>query len=310
VTTAAVPSASHAHGRHPAAPLAAASAAAIVWGIGPLFVRAIGTSGLTVATYRMGFGIPAMFILLRIQRGRMSMTIMRTAAPAGVLFAANIALGFSSFQHTSIADATLLEALTPLLVLGVSRKMFGEQLRRVDFIWFAAAAAGTIAVVVGGQPGGNQALSGDLLALAATVVWTVYFLYVKQVRLDGVPAFAFMTAVITTGFIALLPFALLSGDDLGSVRGTDFVWLFCLILGPGAMGHGLMTWATRYVNVNVTSLMTLAGPVVSTVGAYFAFDESLSITQVLGGAVVLGALTMVLLGHRPGELEPVPPEGV
>ncbi len=307
MTTAAVPTA---HGRHPAAPLAAASAAAIVWGLGALFVRAIGTSGLTIAAYRMTFAVPVMFAILRVQGGRMTAAIMRTAAPAGVLFAANIALGFSSFQHTSIADATLLEALTPLLVLTVAGRMFGDRLRRIDFLWFAAATAGTITVVVAGRPGGNQTLFGDVLALAATVVWTVYFLYVKQVRLDGVPAFAFMTAVITTGCIALVPLALVMSHDLGSLRGTDFVWLFCLILGPGAMGHGLMTWATRYVNVNVTSLMTLAGPVVSTVGAYFAFGESLSVAQVGGGVVVLGALTMVLLGHRPEQIEPMPLEGV
>ena len=78
-----------------------------------------------------------MFGILALQRGRMTLAIMRTAAPAGVLFAANIALGFSSFQHTSIADATLLEALTPLLVLAVAGRMFGERLRPVDFIWFA-----------------------------------------------------------------------------------------------------------------------------------------------------------------------------
>lgn len=294
---------------HPAAPLAAASFAVTIWGIGPLFVRAIGTSGLTVAAYRLTLGIPVMFALLWLQGGRMTWRVMRAAAPAGVLFAIDLGFGFSSFDHTSIANATLLGALTPLFVLLVSRPLFGERLRPIDYVWFTTTFAGTVLVVVGGAAGGGRhSFAGDLMAIASCLAWTTYFVYIKQRRLDGIPAFAFMTAIIVWGAVAILPYALLTTHDLGDVRGIDFVWLFALILGPGAAGHGLMTWATSYINVNVTSLMTLAGPVVSTVGAYIAFDESLTAGQLAGGAIVLASLTLVLLGHRPRAIAPQPLE--
>lgn len=292
---------STAHGRHPAAPLAAASVAVTIWGIGPLFVRAIGTTGLTVATYRLVLGIPIMFAILLAQGGAMTWRIMRAAAPAGVLFALDLGLGFSSFQHTSIANATLLGALSPLLVLGVAGPMFGDRLRRVDHLWFAAALLGTVMIVIGGQRGGESSLAGDAMALGSCIAWTAYFVYLKRRRLDGMPAFAFMTAVITTGAIVILPYALLTSPDLGDVHGTDYVWLILLILGPGAVGHGLMTWATRYINVNVSSLMILAGPVVSTIGAYVFFDETLKFGQLAGGAIVLGSLGLVLAGHARAE---------
>jgi drug/metabolite transporter (DMT)-like permease len=288
---------STAHGRHPAAPLAAASVAVTIWGIGPLFVRAIGTTGLTVATYRLVLGIPIMFAILLAQGGTMTWRVMRAAAPAGVLFALDIGLGFSSFQHTSIANATLLGALSPLLVLVVAGPLFGDRLRRVDYLWFVAALVGTVMIVIGGQRGGDSSLVGDAMALGSCVAWTAYFVYLKKRRLDGMPAFAFMTAVITTGAIVILPYALLTSPDLRAVHGTDFVWLLALIIGPGAVGHGLMTWATRYINVNVSSLMILAGPVVSTIGAYLCFDETLKLGQLVGGAIVLGSLGLVLVGH-------------
>ena len=303
---------STAHGRHPAAPLAAASVAVTVWGIGPLFVRAIGTSGLTVATYRLVLGIPVMFAILLAQGARMTWGILRAAAPAGVLFALDIGLGFSSFQYTSIANATLLGALSPLLVLVVSGPMLGDRLRPADRGWFAAALTGTALIVVGGRRGGSNSLLGDGMALASCVAWTAYFVYLKRRRLDGVPAFAFMTAVITVGAIAILPYAALASPDLGGVRGTDFLWLLALIVGPGALGHGLMTWATRYINVNVSSLMILAGPVVSTIGAFVFFDESLRIGQLAGGTMVLGSLGFVLVAHSRAQVidgAPLPLEG-
>jgi len=283
--------------RHPGAPLAAATTAVIVWGIGPLFVKAIGASGLAVATYRLVCAVPVMFVISVCIGNRVTWRLMRIAAPAGLLFAGDIVLGFSSFEHTSLAIATIIGALFPALVLVVSGPLFGERVKLLDVVWFAVALGGT-ALVVAGNDGGNHSLFGDALAAGSLLVWTAYFLYVKRQRLDGVPAFAFMTAVITNGAIALLPYALLVSDDLDAIRGTDFVWLFALILFPGAAGHGLMTWAHRYVSANVASILTLAGPVVTITGAWVFFDETLTEAQISGIVAVFVAIGLVLLGHR------------
>lgn len=291
-------------------PLAAASVAVVVWGIGPLFVKAIGLSGITVAIYRLWFAIPVMFAILTVTRGRMSWAAIKVAAPAGVLFAADIALSFSSFQHTSIANATIIGALSPLLVLAVASRMFGDRIRPIDIVWFAMALIGTLMVVIFNAKVHGQSRSwfGDALAIGSLGTWTAYFLYIKRKRTDGVPAFAFMTAVITCAAVALTPYALVAAKPVSALQGSDWIWLFLLICGPGATGHGLMTWATRFLNVNLTSLMTLAGPVVSTVGAAIFFSQRLAFGQVIGGALVLVAIAMVLLGHRTSAITPQPLE--
>lgn len=140
--------------------------------------------------------------------------------------------------------------------------------------------------------------SRDLLAVGSLFAWTAYFLFVKRRRLDGVPAFAFMTTVITTGAVVFLPYALLTAGDLDAARGTDFSWLLVLIVGPGALGHGLMTWSHRYLNVNVASVLTLTGPVVSIVAAWTAYDEALSAGPVAGAVLVLVAVGAVREAHR------------
>ena len=284
--------------QHGAAPLAAASVAVVAWGIGPLFVTAIGLSGVTVAIYRLWFAVPIMYAILRIMGGQLSWRVVKLAAPAGALFAADIGFGFSSFRHTSIANATIIGALSPLLVLMVSGPLFGDRIRRVDLVWFAAALAGTLLVVFSSAGGGKQGVLGDVLATVSLFTWSVYFVYLKKKRVDGVPAFAFMTSVIATGAVALTPYALVAAAPVTALHGTDWIWLFCLILGPGALGHGAMTWATRYLNVNLTSLMTLAGPVVSTLGAAIFFQQSLTPGQVVGALVVLVSIGCALVGHR------------
>ncbi len=291
------------------APLAAASVAVVAWGVGPLFVTAIGLSGVTVAIYRLWFAVPIMYAILRIMGGQLTWRIFKLAAPAGALFAADIGFGFSSFRHTSIANATIIGALSPLLVLAISGPLFGERIRKVDLVWFGAALAGTLLVVLSGGSSGEQGLLGDGLATVSLFTWTAYFVYLKKKRVDGVPAFAFMTAVIATGAVALTPYALVAADPVTALRGSDWIWLFCLILGPGALGHGAMTWATRFLDVNLTSLMTLAGPVVSTVGAAIFFHQGLALGQMLGAALVLVSIGFVLVGHRGSNVTPQPLEG-
>jgi drug/metabolite transporter (DMT)-like permease len=239
-----------------------------------------------------------MWIVNTLLGGRVTRQLLITAAPAGVLFVGDIVLGFSSFEHTSLAIATIIGSLFPAVVLVVSGPLFGERVRMVDVGWFALALAGTVVVVAFGESSGDTSALGVVFSVGSLFSWTAYFLYVKRCRLDGVPAFAFMTAVITTGAIAIVPYSLLMADDLRQVRGTDFVWLLGLILLPGAAGHGLMTWAHGFLSANVASILTLAGPVVTIAGAWICFGETITWAQLGGVVAVFVAIACVLLGHR------------
>lgn len=282
----------------PGAPLAAATTAVVIWGFAPVFVETIGATGLVTATYRMVLGAPVMWAINRLMGGRVTRDILKVAAPAGVLFVADIILGFSAFEHTSLAIASIIGSLFPAVVLLVSGPLFGESVRPVDVAWFVVALAGTAIVVGFGESGGDTSLLGVVYSVGSLGTWTTYFLYVKRRRLDGVPAFAFMTGVIGTGAVAIVPYALLFADDLGQVRGTDFVWLLALILLPGAAGHGLMTWAHAHLSANVASILTLGGPLVTIAAAWVCFGETITATQALGVAAVFVAMGGVLLGHR------------
>jgi drug/metabolite transporter (DMT)-like permease len=98
--------------------------------------------------------------------------------------------------------------------------------------------------------------------------------------------------------VVVVPWALLTSNDLGAIQGTDWVLLLGLILFPGMVGHGLMTWAHHYVDVTITSMMTLANPVISIIGAWLLFEEQLTAIQVIGGVAVLVALGCILRRQR------------
>ena len=64
----------------------------------------------------------------------------------------------------------------------------------------------------------------------------------------------------------------------------------------GALGHFLMNWAHAYTKLVLTSLLTLASPVVSVAAAAVLLGEPVLAAQIVGMTVVLCSLGMVLWG--------------
>ena len=90
------------------------------------------------------------------------------------------------------------------------------------------------------------------------------------------------------------------------VTGLDVVRLAAMIVGPGVFGHGLITWATRHLDVTTTSLLTLLSPPLSVIGAWIIFEQQLNVGQLLGGLVVLTGLAGTVAAARyPKTVEPV-----
>jgi drug/metabolite transporter (DMT)-like permease len=254
----------------------------------------------------MWLAVPIMLGIARLGGARLTVEVLRRSALGGVLFAASLVTGWAAIQQTSIANATLIPALQPVLVLIVAGKLLGESVSRRDLGLAALSLVGVTVFVLGAGHTGGASWQGDLWAVVNLVIWTVYFLEVKRQRTRGIATMAYLTGVMLTGAIALTPYVLLTGGDLRAIGGREWLLVLFIVLVPGAAGHGMMTWAQRFVDVSVLSLLTLASPVVSAVGAWLVFDQVLTLTQLVGGAMVLVAIGGIVAGHRPREVvEPI-----
>ena len=140
---------------HRESPYLAIAAAVLAWGVGPLFVRAVDASGVTISFWRLWLAVPFTLLLARLAGAPLTWRIMKLSALPGALFGLSILFGFTSFQKTSLANATLIAALQPLLVLLVAGRLFGERVGRPEVLLAATSLAGIAMVVVGaGGTGG------------------------------------------------------------------------------------------------------------------------------------------------------------
>ena len=280
------------------APIAAVVVAVISWGVGPIFVSSLTISLSTTVLLRQVIWLPVLFSLAHLAGDGFTRHHLAVSLKPGVFFALSTALGFGSFRETSIANATLIGSLTPAVLLFIAPRLLGEKVTLQRVAYSLVSFVGVVAVVVGAESGsgaGQQGWLGDTLALGNMLIWTVYFIAAKRARDEGVNTWSFLTGVCLINVLLAIPWAAASSDDLFDVSRRDWMFLVLMMLIPGTMGHYLMTWAQRYLDTTVSSLITLGGPVISASLAFIFLNQGVSLTQVLGGVVVLLGLAGVIV---------------
>jgi drug/metabolite transporter (DMT)-like permease len=272
-----------------------------MWGAASVLAKSADhVDGLTLAFHRLWVGALAMLIIFTLRGGRLRLRLLLAAVPAGIAFAADIGLFFTAVKHTTVANATMISALQPALVLFVAGPLFGERVRVSDIGWTVVALLGVVVVVFGSATTPSWSLFGDVLAVLCLFAWTAYFILGKQARahLDAVEV---VTAMSVVAFAALALVAVGSGHDLSVPDAGTWAVILALGLGTGGIGHFLINWAHGHAPLVLTSMLTLLIPVVAMTGAAVFLGEDVVPAQVVGAAVVLGALGVLVWRRQPEE---------
>jgi len=273
--------------------LASAATAVVVWGVSSVAIKQVEhLNGIGVACYRIWLGAVVVTLVYLAGGGRLTRSLMRASFFGGLTFTIDLVLFFCAVQITSVANATIIGALQPVLVLAVAGPLFGERTRATEVLWGAVAIAGTAIVVLGGDGGGANSLRGDLLAVGALFAWTAYFVCTKAAR-QSLSAFEFLTGMAIWAAILVVPLPIIVTGSLGTTDTRGWIIIVYIALVNGLLGHFLMAKAHGHVTLLTISLLTLAIPVFSAAAAAVVIDEPLTALQVGGIVIVLAALAMV-----------------
>lgn len=280
----------------------------LLWSCSNVAIKAVPTSGLVTVFWRLWFAVPLLIticIAVPSVRRRLDRRWFTASLAGGLLFTVHLLAFYSALKLTSVANATVIGALQPVLVLLVAGPLFGERARRADVAWSIVAIAGVAIVVFGSAQQTGASLLGDLLAVIEVVAFTAYFLVSKRQRddvgtIEYLAGMTFVPAVIVAAIVAV------SGQSV-TAGITAEVWLVLAVIAmvPSTLGHFFVNWAHPYITAFVSSMLLLAVPVGSVTIAWLVIGETLSAWQFVGTAVVLGAIAVVVARQNPpgrGEL--------
>lgn len=265
-------------------------------------VRHLGTElpAAQSAFIRFGFGLvflaPA---LVAMRQERLQPGIWRLFLWRGGLHVLAVILWFWAMARVPVAEMAAIGFLNPVIVLVIAGLLLGEGLGKGRVVSVLVALAGALVVL---RPGLREISDGHLSQLAATVCFAVSYIFAK--RLSGMAPPSVVVAVLSvTVSLGLAPVAIWVWQP---VSGVQLAWL-AVVAGLATLGHYTMTRAFRAAPLAVTQPVTFLQILWATALGALVFGEAVDGFVILGGALIVGAVSLNTWAEaRRGRIPPQP----
>jgi len=258
-------------------------ATASLWSIAGLFIKVIDWNPFAIAGLRSF--IASLVILVYLKKPKLHLSFPQVAA--AIANAATMLLFVIANKTTTAANAILLQYIAPVLTAFIGAALLKERTRIEHWLAFAAVAAGMIIMFLG-KLGGGQLL-GNILALTSALTFSLFFVFMRMQK-DGSPFESILLSHWITAGVCLtvslfIPMPNFTIKSVGAI----------MTLGIIQIGIPSILFAVAIKRITAVSanLIAVIEPVFNPVWVFIALHESPGINTVIGGAVIVAAVTGV-----------------
>ncbi|MEO1021423.1 MAG: DMT family transporter [Bacteroidota bacterium] len=194
---------------------------------------------------------------------------------SGVLLGLHFICWIGSLYFTSVASASVLVTIHPILLIVTERVLFKIKFPILAWIGVCVAFFGSALLGItdsSGETDFQNPLLGNTLAFTAACIFAVYFLIGRKVRVHRswlgyvFPVYAYAALTCVFVFIIIDPLSF-------TIDRTLLVLGLGMAIGPQILGHGALNYAVRYVSPTLLSSLILIEPVFASTIAFFLFSE-------------------------------------
>ncbi len=239
---------------------------------------------LAFLRYALGlvFLIPILGKLFRVRFDRNVLTLF---AARGMIHTLGVILWFFAMTNITLAEVTAINYLNPLFVTVGAVFVLGETLHKGRIIAIMVALAGAFVIL---RPGFRELLPGHFAMLGAAVFFAGSYLITGRLmgRVTPLIVVAMLSLTVTIG---LAPFA---AAVWVTPQIDELAWMLA-VAAVATMGHYTMTKAFASAPMTVTQPVTFLQLLWSVLLGALFFAEPVDGWVVLGGVVILGAVTFV-----------------
>ena len=266
----------------------------LVWGSCFVLTKNLLSAGLTaiqIIPLRMGLAYLALLVMrpkfLRLPlKDELMFILIGITGGSFYFFLQNTAL-----TYTYAANVSIIVALSPILTV-ILAQLFsrnGERLGKWVYIGAVIAIAGVVLVVLNGTLSFHLSPVGDLLALAAALMWAVYSILIKKYT-EQYDNFIVTRRVFFWAFLTAVPLMLLTDGmpsmaALFSAPKVWISWIFLAVFG-NAVCFAIWNIAFKRLGVVVTNNYLYASPFVTVVVAWLLLKEPISLMSVIGAVLI------------------------
>lgn len=271
---------------------------------------------LVIAAYRLTLAtlllLPAVLRDWKKHLQPLSNRLLQLSILSGLFLTVHFATWISSLEFTSIASSVALVQTAPILVALLSPFLLKERLAPLAWLGIGIAFAGSILISVSdvcslqgyslhcpglGTVWSDQALKGDLLALAGAASVSGYLLIGRKIR-SKMSLLAYLFLTYGTAAVSLTILAALAGHRFFGYSSMVYLWFLLLALLPQLTAHSSVNWALRYLPAAVVSIFLLGEPIGSAILAVFILDEIPPPLRICGGIAIIAGILLTVLARN------------
>lgn len=262
-----------------------------IFGTLGLFVRNISVSSGELALYRAVLAALLLTGFFVLSKQQIPLSKVKKEIPlllaSGVAMGINWILLFQAYKYTTVSAATLSYYFAPVIVTVVCPFLFREKLTLKQIICFIMSTVGLVLIIGIGDVHGDSNIIGILFGLGAAVFYATVILLNKFIKkVEGIHRtfLQFIAAIIT-----LTPYVLCtSGITLGSLNNIG--WINLLIVG---LVHTGITYCMYFSSLKElpgqkVAILSYIDPLVAVLISVTVLGEIMTISQVIGGVLILG----------------------
>ncbi|MED1470134.1 DMT family transporter [Bacillus salipaludis] len=265
----------------------------IIFGTIGLVVRNIGLSSSERALLSSFIGCIFLLLIFFMIKKKISWKVVKSNALflilSGIALGGNWIFLYQSYDHTTIANATLGYYFAPVFVMILSPLVLREQLSIKKIVCIGVAIIGMLMIVGEGlRASSSDDLLGLSFGLIAAAFYAALLLLNKFIKDMGKLELTILQLGTTT--LLLMPYVFLtSGFGIFEVSSSSIP--FILILGIINTGIGFWLFFSGMEGLKGQSIAMLSyvDPFVAILISAIVLQEQMTIVQVLGGVLLLGS---------------------
>jgi drug/metabolite transporter (DMT)-like permease len=253
---------------------------------------------VAISFWRMGFGAIILWFIslfwkqIPLKNGNLKRTLI-----AGVFLGVHFALFFGAIKLTTIANATFLGTLAPVITFFIE-KFILKRNHAFTLVWgLGLAILGAIIIVNNRFDFSSSFTIGNLLAVACSVCLGFAFIISESVR-QKVGTISYARTLFSTAALTLFIIAIMMKTDLLGFSYFEYGGLLMLGIIPTIFGHGIMYYAIRYVSPTIVASTPMGEPVLASILAWFLFQEIMGISTLIGGSLTLIGLILLVKKNK------------
>ena len=267
---------------------------ALAIGFSPIFVRISEVGPIATAFNRVFLALPFFYLMIWLQpkaatRAACTRSVLLPTMIGGAFFACDLILWHWSIKLTSVANATVLPNLAPVVVVIAAWLLYGERVS-VRFMGGLAAAMVGIVVLLGNSLTlSADHLTGDLLGLSTSVFYGGYILVVSRARRTASAVFIMGVGGTISSIVLWIAAAMAEGQVWPQ---TPHGWTVAILqsITVQAGGQALIAASLAHVPAGFGATVLLLQPVVAALVAWIWFNEPLGLWQAVGAIAILGGV--------------------